>query len=529
MILDEIDLTEDVFAPLTKIATTLYLLGVKQDGKLIGELKSALSLATIDQEIEREHIAVQPVSDPQPIFARQLTGEAAQAFLDEVKQRYPAPEYPHIADGRPRALLPDELITRLKASPQRTLQPTRSEYYEAWSDDTLMLMKAKGYDRWVARSTVGDGEYRPLPLTAHSTDEFVQGATLFEALDALREHLAAWWGLVPKDTRISLRPRNPAWEVMSIRELLEIVNTREIVLIADEELGIPTIHDQPHPEHMGFGTFCSQTAEYAVNWDAGGSMNRLLNGQGWTDVHVEWGTFPYDKTRVTQTLERWITEFSGTPDSAHVQPAVNADERSTAYAQQECERLTRAVETARDKEPWQMTRDEFLATQRPIVGGARDHLLLNLIVIHEHDVAAQSDNEGVSAGILKQAVDYLDQLRQTLVHIALAELKPVPDEVLHDFPELAAKYAKCRAEESAPRGEAVGVLACHKVAQVEAAGYRFVFGEMDEAAKDALVGLGAGRGSKLDMLRAKHLTVEKVTSATEPIASETAAKAAPGR
>ena len=34
-------------------------------------------------------------------------------------------------------------------------------------------------------------------------------------------------------------------------------------------------------------------------------------------------------------------------------------------------------------------------------------------------------------------------------HFALAELKPVPDEVLHDFPELAAKYAQCRAEESA--------------------------------------------------------------------------------
>lgn len=43
------------------------------------------------------------------------------------------------------------------------------------------------------------GEYRPLPFIAHSEAEFVQGATLFEALDALREHLAAWWGLVPQD------------------------------------------------------------------------------------------------------------------------------------------------------------------------------------------------------------------------------------------------------------------------------------------------------------------------------------------
>lgn len=124
---------------------------------------------------------------------------------------------------------------------------------------------------------------------------------------------------------------------MSIRELLEIVNTREIVLIADEDLGIPTIHDQSQPEHMGFGTFRNQTSTYAVNWDAGGStpalhqaqrgasVNRLLNGQGWTEVHVEWGTFPYDRTRVIQILERWASELSGGPSTLCVQSTVSAE------------------------------------------------------------------------------------------------------------------------------------------------------------------------------------------------------------
>ena len=51
------------------------------------------------------------------------------------------------------------------------------------------------------------------------------------------------------------------------------------------------------------------TDEYTVNWDAGGSMNRLSNGRGWTTVQVERGTFPYDFAQVKQTIEHWIAEF----------------------------------------------------------------------------------------------------------------------------------------------------------------------------------------------------------------------------
>ena len=324
-VLDEIELPADAFAPLTKIATTLYLLRVEQDGRLISELRPILPAAAIARESEVRNPAVEAASELPPVLTKQLTGDAAVAFLSEINQRCPAPDYPRTADGRPRALLPDELIERLKENSQRTLRPKRTDYYTAWSDEALALMRAKGCEQWVACSATRDGEYRPLLLIAHSQAEFVQGATLFEALDALREHLAAWWGLVPPDARINLRPHHPAWDVMSIRELLEIVNTREIVLIADEDLGIPTIHDQSQPEHMGFGTFRNQTSTYAVNWDAGGSMNRLLNGQGWTEVHVEWGTFPYDRTRVTQILERWASELSGGPSTLCVPLTVDAE------------------------------------------------------------------------------------------------------------------------------------------------------------------------------------------------------------
>lgn len=100
-----------------------------------------------------------PVSDQISVFTMQLTGDAAETFLSEVKQCCPAPDCPHAADGRPRTLLPDELIERLKANSQRTFQANRTDYYEAWSDDTLALMKAKVCAQWVACSAAGDGEW----------------------------------------------------------------------------------------------------------------------------------------------------------------------------------------------------------------------------------------------------------------------------------------------------------------------------------------------------------------------------------
>ncbi len=124
------------------------------------------------------------------------------------------------------------------------------------------------------------------------------------------------------------------WNVMSIRELLEIVKQREIVFIADQSLGIPTIHDQPQAEHLGFGVFRAQTAEYAINWQAGSSMNRLtMNGESWTEVQVEWGTFSYDKTQVIETLKRWEAELSQAPGSAPV--ASNSAEATADDADEE--------------------------------------------------------------------------------------------------------------------------------------------------------------------------------------------------
>jgi hypothetical protein len=77
-----------------------------------------------------------PNVDQPSVFRKQLMGESTETYLFGVKQRCPAPEYPHTADGRPRTLLPDDLIERLKANSQRTVQPDRTDYCEAWADDT---------------------------------------------------------------------------------------------------------------------------------------------------------------------------------------------------------------------------------------------------------------------------------------------------------------------------------------------------------------------------------------------------------
>lgn len=168
-VLDEIELPADAFAPLTKIATTLYLLRVEQDGRLIGELRPILPAAVITRESEVGIPAVGTASELPPVLTKQLTGDAAVAFLSEINQRCPAPDYPQTADGRPRALLPDELIERLKEDSQRTLRPKRTDYYTAWSDETLALMRAKGCEQWVACSATRDGSTAPHVWRVSST------------------------------------------------------------------------------------------------------------------------------------------------------------------------------------------------------------------------------------------------------------------------------------------------------------------------------------------------------------------------
>ena len=343
-------------------------------------------------------------------------------------------------DNRPRAELPGQLRQWYAAHPTQILQHSTSTAYEAWGDDHLTIMQPQGERGlpWTVcyatrlPSAQDAGEYVPLLLTLITPGDDmgnVQGATLFEALAVLREHLQGW-GV---ETRLTLQPRDSAWNATVLRELLEIISRGAPVLIADDDLGLPTIHHIPNPEHMGFGTFRSVTEDYTVNWDAGGSMNRLSNGRGWTTVQVERGTFPYDFAQVKQTIEHWIAEFEAQAPRFSI-TTLHVD---TTHIERD---FAAAAQAAQGKEPWQMRYNEFMATQRPISSDAQGRMLLDLILAHARDVQASNDNESVSAKISSDAIVWLTDLRKTLVHIALAELKPVPVEVLADYPDLAVKY-----------------------------------------------------------------------------------------
>ena len=69
-VLDEIEMPADAFAPLTKIATTLYLLRVEQDGRLISELGPILPDTVITRESEVRNRAVEAACPHQATHGR---------------------------------------------------------------------------------------------------------------------------------------------------------------------------------------------------------------------------------------------------------------------------------------------------------------------------------------------------------------------------------------------------------------------------------------------------------------------------
>ena len=71
MLLDEYDLPPDTFKPLTNIATTLYVLGVTNDGALVNELQAKpKKTKSEDQEVYELQSATPAAPDPEPDFAQ---------------------------------------------------------------------------------------------------------------------------------------------------------------------------------------------------------------------------------------------------------------------------------------------------------------------------------------------------------------------------------------------------------------------------------------------------------------------------
>lgn len=96
------------------------------------------------------------------------------------------------------------------------------------------------------------------------------------------------------------------WTVDDLRFLLDRLDRGAIILVADNRLGIPTIHDIPSAEHCGCGVFKAVTPDYTVIFDAGGAMERTPSGRGYTGIQVRAGVFPYDTEGVRAKLETWL-------------------------------------------------------------------------------------------------------------------------------------------------------------------------------------------------------------------------------
>ena len=106
------------------------------------------------------------------------------------------------------------------------------------------------------------------------------------------------------------------WTVEDVKEIQALVNAGKIVLVADEKLGIPTIHDfSGRSAHLGFGTFRLSTPEFEVLFDGGAAMHNTPSGKGYTVVLVNSGTFPYDEAGVKATLQGLLSG-TGTAETA---------------------------------------------------------------------------------------------------------------------------------------------------------------------------------------------------------------------
>jgi len=103
-------------------------------------------------------------------------------------------------------------------------------------------------------------------------------------------------------------PKLPdGWTNSDIQFLLEMLE-ESLILIADNELGIPTIHDNFGAEtrHLGFGFMQVNGGEYCLQFDAGGAMQRTPSGNGWTKLSIEGQYEGYDANAVHRTLKSWL-------------------------------------------------------------------------------------------------------------------------------------------------------------------------------------------------------------------------------
>jgi len=140
---------------------------------------------------------------------------------------------------------------------------------------------------------------------------------LFELLAAKPQAVVV---SVPTPTQVEAAVEEPTrpvlpdgWSTEDIRFLLNMLEG-DPILIADSNLGIPTIHNDFGAEvtHAGYGLMVVKGTGYKLDFDAGGAMARTPSGKGWTRLHIE-GSYPYDKAAVRKILKAYLPEEDPQP------------------------------------------------------------------------------------------------------------------------------------------------------------------------------------------------------------------------
>jgi len=87
--------------------------------------------------------------------------------------------------------------------------------------------------------------------------------------------------------------REMGWTREDVQEILSKIEDGQIILLAQQLPGIPTIHGVKGANHLGFGVFNVTTPEYEGTFDAGSAMSATAGGKSFTAFSLKRGSPPW--------------------------------------------------------------------------------------------------------------------------------------------------------------------------------------------------------------------------------------------
>lgn len=184
-----------------------------------------------------------------------------------------------------------------------------TEYSEVAPDGTpdlmfgyLLSMLGDDCDEWCYMELDQVAEIRSLTLGLPvERDLWFNPKPLSEALGSKAET-----PVVEEEKEIAVKEFPTGWTVQDVKYLIDKIEAKPeaIFLVADNRLGIPTIHELPVDSvSCGVGFFRNADCEGSIL--VGTGMEHTPSGNGWTDVTLRRGTFAWDREAVLARLHQW--------------------------------------------------------------------------------------------------------------------------------------------------------------------------------------------------------------------------------